>query len=132
MLGNFPPRHVLATGIRGSFHSLAVADFNGNGHWDIFTAELEATNLLPQEANPRWFIWENSGGENPRFVERVIFDGRLGGHDAVIGDVDGSGNIDICSKFWRRWPQNANNGREHAGCLCNLFPVYESQERSKF
>lgn len=110
-----------APGTRGSFHSLAVADFNGNGLLDIFTVEQEDGSIFPEGASPRWYIWENIGEKgNPEFVERVIFDGRLGGHDALIGDVDGSGYPDICAKIWNRWSENANSGREHADCLRNL------------
>jgi len=49
----------------------------------------------------------------------VIFDGKLGGHDAMIGDVDGDGDLDIFSKVWNLWPGNANNGMEHADYLEN-------------
>jgi hypothetical protein len=51
----------------------------------------------------------------------VIFDGRLGGHDAVIGDVDGDGDVDIASKIWKRWDGNANEGREHLDLLESLM-----------
>lgn len=109
-----------APGVRGSFHSLVVADFNGSGRLDIFTVDQEDGSIFPEGATPRWYIWENIGEDDPEFVERVIFDGRLGGHDALVGDVDGDGDLDICSKIWNRWPENANSGREHADCLENL------------
>ncbi|MFW5944905.1 MAG: FG-GAP repeat domain-containing protein [Bacteroidota bacterium] len=110
-----------ASGTRGSFHSLAVADFNGNGLMDIFTVEQEDTSIPPEGATPRWYIWENIGDEkNPEYVERVVFDGELGGHDALVGDIDGDGTQDICAKIWSRWPDNANSGREHADALQNL------------
>ncbi|MEX0680649.1 MAG: VCBS repeat-containing protein [Balneolales bacterium] len=115
---HFLPR--TASGTRGSFHSLQVADFNGNGRLEIFTVEQEDPSILPEGAPPRWYIWENMGRDDPEFVERVIFDGRLGGHDALVGDVDGDGDLDVCAKIWNRWPENANAGREHADCLQNL------------
>jgi len=123
--GGDPPtftRHDLprtAEGVRGSFHSLGVADFNGNGLLDIFTAEQEDDVIFPEGATPRWFIWENQGGDPPQFEERVIFDGELGGHDARIGDITGNGRVDIITKVWKPWEGNANDGREHVSLLVN-------------
>lgn len=110
----------VAEGERGSFHSLAVADFDRDGDRDILAVEQEDPVILPGGRSPRWYLWENDGGDPPSFTERVILDGRLGGHDARIGDVDGDGDIDIVSKIWKRWPGNANNGREHLDLLENL------------
>ncbi|HBQ84362.1 MAG: hypothetical protein A2X03_01010 [Bacteroidetes bacterium GWA2_40_15] len=125
--GQHPPSfkpHFLkqeATGIRGSFHSLAVADFNGDGNPDIFVVDQEDPSILPSGAGPRWFIWKNMGTEEITFKERVIFDGGLGGHDARVGDMDGDGDLDIISKIWNRWPENSNGGREHVDWLENLL-----------
>jgi len=110
-----------APGIRGSFHSLAVGDFDGDGDQDIFTCDQEDDSILPEGAPPRWYIWENvSMGGRIEFRERVIFDGRLGGHDALVGDVDADGDLDIFSKVWNLWPENGNGGREHGDFLENL------------
>jgi len=87
-----------AAGTRGSFHALHVGDFDNDGDADIFTVEQEDASILPMGAPPRWFIRENDGGNPPRFTERIIFDGRLGGHDALAADVDGDGDLDILSK----------------------------------
>ena len=101
----------------GSLHSLVVADFNNDGRKDILVCEQE--ELLPAgRQNPRFVVFENLGG---RFVERIIFDGRLGGHEAVVGDVDADGDLDICSKAWGPLPWNANRGRMHADYLENLL-----------
>lgn len=43
----------------------------------------------------------------------VIYDNKLGGHDALVGDVDGDGDLDIYSKIWRIWSGSVNNGKEH-------------------
>ena len=51
---------------------------------------------------------------------RVILDNHLGGHEAVVADVDGDGDLDICSKLWDPRPDNGNGGRNHADYLENL------------
>ncbi|MFN3323107.1 MAG: FG-GAP repeat domain-containing protein [Bryobacteraceae bacterium] len=123
--GKTPPAftvHYLAnhaSGTRGSFHSLHVADFNLDGRLDIFTVEQEDPKILPVGAGPRWILWENLGGPGVRFEQRIILDAGLGGHDVQVGDVDGDGDPDIVSKIWRVWPGNANNGRIHIDYLEN-------------
>jgi hypothetical protein len=105
-------------GTRGSFHSLRVADFDGDGDEDILVVEQEDPSILPEGAAPRWFIWENLG--EAQFTERVILEARLGGHDAQVGDVDGDGDLDIVSKIWSVWTENGNQGKVHADWLENL------------
>ena len=77
------------------------------------TAEQEDPDKFPTGANPRCYIFENMDGTGKNFEERVIIDNGLGFHDILIGDVDGDGDLDFCSKIWNRWPGNANGGREH-------------------
>lgn len=102
---------------RGAYHSLAVADFDNDGDPDIFTVEMEA---IAGARPPRWFIWENVDGKGGDFVERVIVDNGLGGHEAVVADIDGDGDIDIASKLWRPRKDNTNQGRNHADFVENL------------
>ncbi|HKJ68810.1 MAG TPA: VCBS repeat-containing protein [bacterium] len=111
-----------APGIRGSFHSLYVGDFDNDGDQDIFTCDQEDDSILPEGAPPRWYIWENiSSAGHIQFREQVILDARLGGHDALVGDADGDGDLDIFSKIWNVWEDNGNQGREHGDFLENLI-----------
>jgi hypothetical protein len=104
----------------GSLHSLAVADFNGDGRPDIAVNEQEEL-LPPGRENPRWIIWENVGDNH--FVEHIIIDTKLGGHELQVGDVDGDGDIDICSKPWGLLPWNGEGGKMHVDFLENLLHV---------
>jgi hypothetical protein len=100
----------------GSLHSLAVADFNGDGRLDTVSNEQE--ELLPGgRKNPRWILWENLG--NGKFAEHIILDARLGGHELQVGDVDADGDIDIVSKAWGCLPWNALDGKMHVDFLEN-------------
>ena len=107
---------------RGAYHSLQVGDFDLDGDLDIFTCEMEHVG---GERPPRWFIWENSDGKGAAFIERVVLDRDLGGHVAVAGDVDGDGDLDICSKLWRPARRNGNDGRNHFDYLENLAAPQE-------
>ena len=102
--------------IRGPYHSLAAADFDNDGAVDIFAGEMEWLGQRPY----RWFIWRNDGGIPPGFTEHAILDIGLGTHNAVAGDVDGDGDIDIVGKLWRPVAGNANDGLNHADFLENL------------
>lgn len=103
------------TAARGAYHSLHVGDFNNDGLVDIFSAEME---LFCGDLPPRWFVWENQDGRG-EFREIVVLDENLGGHEAVCGDVDGDGDLDICSKAWKPIASNGNGGRNHFDFLEN-------------
>jgi hypothetical protein len=98
-------------------HALAIVDLNGDGRPDIISNEQE--ELLPTgRENPRWVVWENLGGL--KFREHIILDAKLGGHELQVGDVDGDGDIDICSKPWGPRGWNGNGGKMHVDFLENL------------
>lgn len=89
------------------FHSLAVADFDNDGDLDVFSGGGPLTEKPPH----KWFIWENKSyglltedGKAASWVEHEILSGKRC-HEAKAADVDGDGDIDICSKPW--------NGDEH-------------------
>jgi len=114
-------RHELPPGdaaARGAYHSLVVADFENDGDPDVFTCEMEG---IAGDKPPRWFIWENMDGKGEKFVERVILDDNLGGHEAVAADFDGDGDVDLVGKLWRPRKDNANGGRNHVDFLENLL-----------
>lgn len=102
----------------GSLHALGVADFHGHGRLDIVSNEQE--EMLPAgRENPRWIMWENLGGG--QFAERIILDGKLGGHELQVGDVTGDGAPDIVSKAWGCRPWNGLGGKMHVDLLENVL-----------
>ncbi len=90
------------------------------------------THSTIAESLPGWGwgtggICVNSGRAKPAFTPEVIRRGRPGWHDAVLGEIDGDGAIDIASKVWNTdwnadghnyhvdyWRGDVNRGRQ--GC----------------
>ncbi len=85
-------RHMIrADGQGQDFHSLAVADFDGDGDLDVYSGGG------PISASKKFgsYIWENVGG---RWIEHRLAENQC--HEAEAADVDGDGDIDLCSKPW--------------------------------
>jgi hypothetical protein len=87
-------RHIIADTDQ-DLHSLCLADFDGDGDLDIFSGGCGSFSKAPT----RWIIWENVDGKGGAWKEHVLLEGKRC-HEAVAGDVDGDGDIDVCSKPW--------------------------------
>lgn len=76
------------------FHSLAVLDFDNDGDEDVFSGGGPMTSGTHQ-----WIIWENTDGDASNWKRHIVLEGYRC-HEAKAADVDGDGDIDICSKPW--------------------------------
>ena len=73
-------------------HSIDLIDFDGDGHLDIFSAEMRLGEGNP-DAKARVLLGDGTG----HFRDVVITEG-YGHHESRIVDLDGDGDYDIFGK----------------------------------
>ena len=73
-------------------HSLAVVDMDGDGHMDIFCAEMRLNG-----GNPESKTWVLLGDGQGGFKTTVIAQG-LDNHESKVADLDGDGDLDVLVK----------------------------------
>lgn len=76
------------------FHSLALADFDGDGDLDLFSSGAGQSARTPTA-----YAWENLDGKGGAWKEHRLDSGKAA-HEAVAADVDGDGDADILAKTW--------------------------------
>ncbi|MCE5272974.1 VCBS repeat-containing protein [bacterium] len=93
-------------------HSLRLLDLDGDGHLDLFLAEMRLDG-----ANPAAKMYAFLGDGAGRFRVRVLAEG-YGNHESRAADLDGDGDIDILDKPYNwetpRLDIHLNNGKGFA------------------
>jgi hypothetical protein len=74
-------------------HSLDIIDFNGDGHLDIFNAEMRFSSDHNPDAKCRILLGDGKGN----FTDYSINEG-FSHHESRIADLDGDGDYDIFAK----------------------------------
>jgi hypothetical protein len=92
----------------GDYHSLAVADFDGDGDLDVYADEMEHLHVPPVRLDlPGMYVWENLDGKGGRWKKHTLATG-FGGHEARVADMDGDGDPDIVTKSYRPGPNQTH------------------------
>ena len=79
-------------------HSLALADIDGDGNLDIFSAEMAKwteSKREPDNPNAKAWIFYGDGAGHFRLTE---FATGIGFHEARVADLNGDGRMDILDK----------------------------------
>jgi len=104
-----------------ALHSLQLADLDGDGELEIFTAEMENGKSDGVSSRPRWWCLDRE--RLGTWSRHVLLDANLGTHSAVVADFNGDGRLDIAGKVWRANKVNDNGGRNHVDFLLNAGPA---------
>jgi hypothetical protein len=90
-------RHLIKDSTDGQdFHTMALADYDGDGDWDIFSSGGPSSIGVPNT-----YVWENIDGKGGSWTEHVVSVGTTG-HEGIAFDVDGDGDVDVVSKPFGR------------------------------
>ncbi|MBN1996168.1 VCBS repeat-containing protein [candidate division KSB1 bacterium] len=73
-------------------HSIKILDFNGDGHLDVWNAEMRLFGENPDAFN-RILLGDGKG----HFKEEIISSG-IANHESKIADLDGDGDFDVLVK----------------------------------
>ena len=103
---------------RRGLHSLQIADVDGDGRTEVFSAEMENGKTDGQHTTPEWFVLSYDG----EWTEEVVFDANLGAHEAKVADVDDDGDLEIVGKIWHPNLPNGNGTDHHVSCLDPIPP----------
>jgi hypothetical protein len=97
--GAFRVHWIKRAGKEEDYHSLQVFDYDGDHDWDVFTC---AGPLTPRDEK-NIYLFENLSGKGtkPReWKEHTLRSGPDVCHEALAGDVDADGDIDVVIKGW--------------------------------
>jgi hypothetical protein len=78
-------------------HTLDIGDIDGDGHLDIFAAEMAKWSNRPEPDHPRAQSWILFGDGKGNFRKTVFTTGH-GWHEGRLADLDGDGDLDILNK----------------------------------